>query len=262
MIKAIETIEMPTWLKANDFQFNLKNILRNSLYYPSAGIDGTPIKYFMGNIYSFVYVDYGISKTKFNTFHKDECFRDYKRLFKIDVSEERFVYDIDLDYKKQDYYNKVEEDRKKNRRDGHYQRKPYCCWAVFERDKGLPAKHNPKRFSLLYLYSEAVSAYEVLYAKNKTAPKILCFIQPGSGFGFGSHSWTDYRDRKGAMVRKVLSRENWPKYLINGGYCDIDKYMDPIWPAYNKMILQMPKPSDERKHDDSRSFTLWARVPI
>jgi len=65
MITEIPEIEMPKWLAGNEFRFNLKDVIKDSLYYPSCGMDGIPIQCFMGNIYSFIYVDYGITESDF-----------------------------------------------------------------------------------------------------------------------------------------------------------------------------------------------------
>ena len=66
----LEELEMPSWLKeltpesmVND-PLPLTDLLENSLYYPSAGSDGTPIRYLAGNIYSFFYVDYCMKQEK------------------------------------------------------------------------------------------------------------------------------------------------------------------------------------------------------
>lgn len=58
----------PNWLldiTPENFQhmrFPLTDILRDSLYYPSCGIDGTPVKYLGGSLHSFIYVDYGTTR--------------------------------------------------------------------------------------------------------------------------------------------------------------------------------------------------------
>jgi len=58
VIPEIERMEMPDWLCRDNFEFDVYEVVNNSLYYPACGTDGTPVKYFMGNVYSFVYVDY------------------------------------------------------------------------------------------------------------------------------------------------------------------------------------------------------------
>jgi len=254
-----EKIKMPIWLKANIVelknQFNLKNILHDSLYYPSAGTDVDPIRYFTGNTYSFVYVDYDTSKTTSDAEINEKIKAlGYKRLFKFDVSETYFVHDIDNYYKNQNYYLDAEDKRMGCR---NHPKKPYCYWAVFERLMNGDAEDNPKRFSLLYLCSEAVSAYEVLYAMNRMAPKIFCIIMPGHACG---GNWTNYYDRNLPMAQKVLSEDwpfnPWPEYLVNGGPGDIaNNYAAPIWPEYRKEILRI-----EKGEQGGRSFIVWANT--
>ena len=66
MIDSLPRKKIPKWLadvgtENQSSPFSLQKILRDSLYYPSSGLDGDPIKHLSGNFYSFVYVDYGIS---------------------------------------------------------------------------------------------------------------------------------------------------------------------------------------------------------
>jgi hypothetical protein len=75
----LEELEMPSWLKeltpesmVND-PLPLTDLLENSLYYPSAGSDGTPIRYLAGNIYSFFYVDYCMKQEKIINDIKKGC---------------------------------------------------------------------------------------------------------------------------------------------------------------------------------------------
>ncbi len=63
MIEEIEKLEMPEWLKKDNFNFDLHTVLKDSLYYPCACSDGSPIKFLMGNVYSFVYNDLGYSES-------------------------------------------------------------------------------------------------------------------------------------------------------------------------------------------------------
>ena len=245
----IEKIKMPKWLNANVFQFNLGDILYNSLYYPSAGLDGTPVKYFMGNIYSFVYVDYGYAQCDFNTeICRNEAFRGYKIIHKENILKYQLVNGAIN-------YSKIQNDFKNTHKREcirDFIKAPYCYWVIFERLDDFPPEYNPKRFSLLYLCSEAVSAYFALYVDNNIAPKILCIIQPGHGFG---HNWTNFTDRTKHLAQAVFSMKKLPKYLINGGYYngqdpDIPgfPYAEPIWPEYKEIILgHLYKPEESVK---------------
>jgi len=71
MIDSLPKPAIPQWLESildnseRNSKFNLSNILTDSLYYPSAGLDGTPVKFLAGNVYSFIFVDYGTNKEDF-----------------------------------------------------------------------------------------------------------------------------------------------------------------------------------------------------
>jgi hypothetical protein len=45
--------------------FPMDQVLQDSLYYPSSGFDGDPVRHLAGNILSFIYVDYGYSHDEF-----------------------------------------------------------------------------------------------------------------------------------------------------------------------------------------------------
>ena len=58
----LRVLPIPTWLDSltsttmEREPLPLVDILRESLYYPASGIDGTPIKYFAGHFLSFIFV--------------------------------------------------------------------------------------------------------------------------------------------------------------------------------------------------------------
>lgn len=249
MITEIPKIEMPKWLADNEFHFSIQDVIKDSLYYPSCGIDGIPIQCFMGNIFSFIYVDYGITESKFiKEITKDNSIKGYNIIHKENITK------YQLDNGERIYYAPKISDRIPL--DG-WIKEPYCYWIIFERDENYDDTHNPKRFSLLYLSSEAVSAYYVLYNRNNIAPKILCIIQDGSGFG---GNWTSYKDRRQDLAQAVFLNKNLPEYLINGGYGNRYEEQDPIWPEYRKKVYSkyFPRVKIEDEWGD-KSFTLWGK---
>ena len=250
MIIEIPEIKMPKWLLNDEFHFNVKNILTDSLYYPSCYIDGTPIQCLMGNIYSFVYVDYGLSENNFLCeINKPYSFKGYNIIHKEKILKGQLDNGVEITF--QEYISKM-------RIPERWVKKPYCYWIIFERDINYNDDHNPKRFSLLFLCSEGVLAYYVLYNKNRIAPKILCIIQDGSGFGC---NWTSYTDRDKYLARAVFANKNLPEYLINGGYGYRVVYEKPIWPEYtNKKYDNSDSYNYRNGRDDNfRGFTLWER---
>jgi hypothetical protein len=245
MINEIPKIEMPNWLFANKYDFDIKKIIKDSLYYPSCGTDGVPIKYFMGNIYSFIYVDYGVSENYLNgIINLPSAFRGYKVIHKEEITKDQLNRDKELYYPKK-LSNRVP--------DKNWIKNPYCNWFIFKRKPYFNDTHNPEYFSLLYLCSDAVSAYYILYNQYNISPKIMCIIQDGSGFG---GNWTDYRDRNLDMAQAVFLNKELPDYLINGGYgCGLG-YEEPIWPEFKKFVY---KKTDNDRDNQQRSFVLWGR---
>ena len=241
MINEIPKIEMPNWLLGEKYKFDIDNIIKDSLYYPSCGTDGVPVKYFMGNIFSFVYVDYGVSENDFNReINRPNTFRGYKIIHKEKISK------YQLDKGNERYYPTKISPREPM---GDWIKTPYCYWVVFKRKFNYNDTHNPECFSLLYLCSEAVSAYYALYNQYKVSPKILCIIQDGSGFG---GNWTEFTDRNSDLAQAVFLNKKLPEYLINGGYGN--GYENLIWPEYKKFIYRNTDCDNENMQ---RSFTLW-----
>ena len=71
--------------------FPLERILKNSLYYPSSGFDGDPVKYLAGHLHSFIYVDYGYSGDDFRSALHNAGFRGYRPIVVRAVSEKELT---------------------------------------------------------------------------------------------------------------------------------------------------------------------------
>ena len=190
--------------------FALKELLKDSLFYPACDIDGELIRYcnmhfsHLG-ICSFVYVDYHTGEERLlenlNGFLGYHLFA-HRVLHPADIG-------ADKQMKMPDYINPEEYNR--------YQTdwKPFAHWAVLERDGEYGEEHGPKRFSLLFLGAEGVAAYAGLYLANKITPKGIAIIQPGHAFGF---NWTNFFDWNAPLARTVRSGKSMPEYMFYGGY--------------------------------------------
>ncbi|MCC5813350.1 MAG: hypothetical protein JJT78_01220 [Leptospira sp.] len=248
MIRRAGILPIPNWLTKEEFSFDVEEILKDSLYYPSSEFDGNPIKYFMGNVYSFVYVDYGVSREKL--------------LEKLDTNG---IYgyhiihqeSIKVNQLKSSTYRKIDlpepEDMRRLRiHFKNHVQPPFCEWLVFERNSDKTERFNPKRFSLLYLCAEGVASYQEMYVRNRIKPKIIAIIQPGHGFGT---NWTDFTDRNQIFAKSVFHDTNLlPDYLINGGWGPPKFHIDPIWEEYSKRIRFI--------RSDRSSFALWEKACI
>ena len=81
-ILEIPILTMPPWLNRITPEnirgpFCIDDLLQDSLYYPCAGFDATPISMLGGNVLSFIYVDYGVSREEFNKVVDERGFRGY-----------------------------------------------------------------------------------------------------------------------------------------------------------------------------------------
>ncbi len=171
----IERLEMPNWLNSDKFLFDINNVLFESLYYPCSGFDGEPIKYFMGNVFSFIYVDYGYSRQVFHNILETHGVKGYHVIHSQLISENELTpkgWNIVISPDKDEILNLTNS--------LHYIKEPFCEWLIFERNNDLDDSHNPKRFSLLYLCADGSSSYQALYLSNKVKPRIVTIIQPGS----------------------------------------------------------------------------------
>lgn len=68
-----------------------------------------------------------------------------------------------------------------------------------------------RRLDLLYLCAEGVTAYLSLFSARLTAPKFLCIVNCGAGFGF---NWTDFRGYEMPLGRAVAGSRRKPEFLV------------------------------------------------
>ena len=237
MIPDLPEIAIPTWLtglsisEIKDGPFPLDNLLQDSLYYPSSGFDGDPVKYLAGDILSFIYVDYGNTCDEYLSALK-AGFRGY------DLVATRSVKELELTPRGWDPTPPpdLEGDPSRYR---HAMKQPYCFWSVFQRGEGIASDHGPIRFSLLYLCADGVAAFQALYIANAAAPKAVAIVQPGHGFGL---NWTNFENPQGPLARAVFGNpRGQPEILLHGGYGPRNFYRKPCWPSYSKHVCFVPK---------------------
>jgi len=250
MIKELPAAQMPTWLAevtpntVNELAFPLENILKDSLYYPSSGIDGDPVKYLAGNIFSFIYVDYGYAEDDVMQAFRSSGFRGYEVLCIRPVAKKELCPNG-----WQPAHLPPSDGDSKRHRD--WIKKPFCSWTIFQRHRGFTEEHGPARFSLLYLCADGVAAYQALYIANAVSPKVVAVIQPGHGFG---GNWTDYTDVNQIFGRSVLQNAlPQPEFLLYGGRGRSDWYEKPCWPQYQSSLCLLPKLS-------GGTIALWSKA--
>ena len=153
-----------------------RRILKNSLYYPASGFDGDPVKFFAGNIHSFVYADCGRSEEELLQALANPGFLGYEPITT------RLVTAQELNWPElPGYLNETPIDGNLELFIGlGWVKQPFCSWTVFQRCDDRPPSHGPARFSFLFLCADGAAAYQALYVANAVAPKAIAIIQPAA----------------------------------------------------------------------------------
>jgi len=240
---------VPQWLMAVDLShpIPIREVLEGSLYYPSSGRDGDPVRYLSGLAHSFVYVDYGVDKEDLLKSISDpkHSFHGYNLLGIRDVPEKELV--------PEGWRPIPPLPKDGNPGAGHrIEAPPFGIWAVFEREASLGPDHGPERFSMLFVGGDGVASFQALYMGNRCAPKVVAIIQPGHGFG---GNWTNYEDRELILGRSVMeynSSAGVPQYLLFGGWRK--DFTKPCWPEFQRQIATW-RVADGR-------LTLWENGAI
>ena len=232
MITEIPAITMPGWLAELDeksmlsCRFPIREILQDSLYYPSCEFDGDPIKYLGGNIYSYIYVDFSTERTV--QLSKIHGFAGYNVIASRDITER------ELTPKGWTPTMPVQEDGDFGNSIMYINSSPFAVWSVLQRCVHKSEIHGPARFSLLYICGEGAATFQALYVANKIAPRIISIIQPGYGFG---NNWTNFCDPNQILGRSVLSNPGGkPDYFLYGGYYVEKEHLCYAWPDYNVLL--------------------------
>jgi len=226
MIEQIPRMMLPDWLMSLTAEsmiaipLPLHDILQDSLYYPGAGTDGKPVRWLAGNVYSFVYTDYMVSRSRFLKALNDEQtgFRGYRVLGSRDINEKELTPKGWLPMPPGPFDGNPNVGRE------HFAQ-PFAIWVIMERSHDYPSEHGPERFSLLYLCGEGVASYQALYTGNRIKPKILFLIQ----HGFGGN-WTNFEDPDGIFARSVAANPvGFPDWLV--GRCRRESALS-YWEKY------------------------------
>jgi hypothetical protein len=165
--------------------FPLGNVLKDSLFYPASGIDGSPIRHAkVLGVNSFVYVDTFTTENEFDHLLNSNLLRGYhlfgqRRLNVADLIPLGWSLKLPQgtdEHLKNSYLQSM-------KRAQANPNTAFARWSVFERNEGLDDNHGPSCLSLLFLRAEGAAAYQALYIEQNIVPKILAIIRPGTGLG-------------------------------------------------------------------------------
>ncbi len=219
---------VPQWLshldvsKLRSAELPLRELLKDSLYYPACGFDGRPIQFLGGFIHSFVYVDYGVRKDEVIWEVMHNGLRGYdlagvKELTLSEISHKDWDPQPPIQYAHQiNRYDSILECRKEH----------FALWMIFSRENSYGDDHGPSRLSMLYICADGIATYQNLYCHHQLAPEVLTIVNPGTGFG---GNWTDFCSQSGFFAWTVLNNcKRLPRYMLAGGL--LFGYKESFWP--------------------------------
>ena len=264
MIKELGKFDPPEWLMADEFVFDIKEIIKDSMFYPRSRLDIEPINYLFGNVYSFIYTDYGLGYSPKGVF-TNNAFIDFEMIHCESIShevfntfDEEFLYGYPEDDELEDFkygifdmYNhpykyddafKTIYDRKQPK-----QKEFRCTWMIYQNSCG-------RRFSILYFESEPMLVYQVIYYLNGSSPKIVMLMYPEEREEYEEYEendeplyWSDYTVEDGHFGRQILNRRiEIEDYLRIPEYIVVSIGVAP-WGMYPKFIY----------HD--RRIAIWGK---
>ena len=221
MIPELPRINTPGWLAAighGDWSpgtpLPLKELLTESLYYPACGLNGTPVKFLAGNVLSFIYADYGVTKEDYlsnlNGHGPDSGFRGYHSIMQREIFREDIMPSgwkpLITPSRPRDIQRLPAQERLC---------RPFGHWSVWQKNADSKEVDSPNRFSFLYFAGEMSAIYQGLFCRLAIAPKILAIIQPGAMGG----EWEGVTSDDSFFKEVVASNAaGMPEYLLYGGF--------------------------------------------
>lgn len=192
----------------------LKDVLSDSCFYPSSGLDSSPVLLANGCVHSFVYVDYGTSRDDFNRTMLFPGFSPYRPILSRNVERHEIVPDDWIPQPPRRFDNPGFDGRQRLM-EAQSRCLPFGHWSIWQRREKRDERVGPRLFSFLFLGGEALSSFQGLYSRNEMTPKILAIIQPGHACG---DNWTNFNDPDAPLWEAISHGAELPEFLLIGSY--------------------------------------------
>lgn len=217
--------------------FDIKELLKDSVFYPAAGLDASDIKCLSPDFCSYLHVDYSTPLNVVENgmrYHFDGVGFDLigiKHISKEELTPNGFIPEnFSL--------NNHEKERLNHRfiieKFNCHNFRSFAIWAVYELNPQRTGKlyDKCKRFSLLHVGAEACATFEAIYYSHKINPSAVAIINPGEGYG---DNWTNFTDPQFRLYQSLLknsidNQTEMPEFLLtnqtssNSANC--------FWPGY------------------------------
>ena len=208
-ISSLPILAQPEWLREivqgkTPGRFPLRDLLRDSLYYPASGVNGTPIKFLVGNVYSFIYTDILTTKEEYLRDLRVNPPLGYELVYEREIGTAEVAPDsfVPLPFE-------ITIEERANLEKLQQGVEPFGHWSIWR------SLDSDQAFSLFFLRGEINAVFQGLYVLNNEKPKYLAIIQPGHADGI--LAWEDIRSDTSHFHELVMNNPaGAPEYLISG----------------------------------------------
>jgi hypothetical protein len=214
--------------------FPLKDILKESLYYPYSSFNGEVIKNCNLHrkeldIISFVYCDSRQSLEALNNVM--HLFASYNILEYRDLAIEELVPDGSM----------LVASLGLNINNYAIPQTP-ARWIVYERKPQKDNFYGPERFSLLYIFTKETATYRAIYQNNKLFPKVIASVESNNTM----HTNLLAIPRNNSLLERTVERNPYvkPSFIMKYSF----NYPTPDWVNYTIF--------------DSSYISLWKRNDV
>lgn len=166
---------------------DIEKYLLEAVFYPCAGLDGTPVRFLGHRFQRYVYADYGVTRESFKKACELSGFLGYR------VSS---IKELDVESVFQTSWKELADTYCSIFSQLHSAwTNPFILHAIFERLADFPEEHGPSSFELIYVCCEAITTFHSLFSKRGITPRCLVYIRPGTAFGGNFSAYSEELER-------------------------------------------------------------------
>lgn len=233
----------------------LLDLLRDSLFYPASGVDGSPIRHAnVLGVNSFVYVDTSFDKTTFDRLIKDHPIRGYHIYGIRELQQSDLIPDGWSPQIPKELLQTLDRYVEAMKISGANPSSAFARWIIFERDENLTDEHGPSSLSLLYIRGEGIATYQALYIEQKILPKIFAIIRPGTSFGGNFSNFYE-------ALNSVMQMHNLglPEFILNWHSKD-EPVKNRVYTPLNEIYTEMVNSSLLKDGEEYFRISLFKKT--
>ncbi len=203
---------------------DFEDYLREAVFYPCSGLDGTPVRFLGHRFQRYLYADYGVTRESFEKACRINGFLGYRvcSIKELDVQSVFQTSWKELASTYRSVFGQLDSDWTN----------PFILHAKFERLSDFPEEHGPTSFQLAYVCCEAITTFDSVFRKRGITPRCLVHIRPGTAFGGNFSAYSEVLER--AMRANPGGMPEFVLYDRSGGNAKRSDYL-PLLDGYQSI---------------------------